>query len=615
MRRFNSSHHSHLTTSSKYLHHNGQQQELNEHHHRNSTPYWWPLDALLKKMYYSKFTDQSPMNIPQNYDGGNRGDGEDYDDIERGREGMNYELFRDSVPVSLNDGNNHLHHGNDDVDERPSSQNYNDQNSSHRYFTEQPKAKYAALRTHKRFTINPLKACLGSTLTVILLGVMALIILLVVLLLVEKPRQVIVVLSIDGFRYDYLDLYPQYVPTLLNMRKKGVYVDKLKPSFPTKTFPNHYTIATGQYVQSHGMVSNKFYDKKAPFDSKIFTQQLTDPFWWEQGEPIWITAQKQKISTACYDYPASNVQIQGMFPNFYEPVFIHDDYDIQKRISKLRNYLSMTKNHQADAPKLIMYYLGWVDNAAHFHGVPDPSKNLTSESMYFYNALKMVDDMVSNVFQTISDLQLESHVNIIVLSDHGMENVKQKENGIWIQPMLDRYFSYLNMTSLNIYSIADSYTSGTLVDFYVMPNSTDQNARKVAINTLYEGIKGAIDLFSYPCKVYKKEDIPFRYKYTNNSRIPDVLVVSDIGEYSAIDSMFWWGEKADHGYDNEEPAMQAFFQALGPLFKSGGVKAYDSVANIHIHSLLAELLNINPSTRNEGSLDEIKNVLSYEVHR
>lgn len=109
----------------------------------------------------------------------------------------------------------------------------------------------------------------------------------------EKPRQVIVVLSIDGFRYDYLDLYPQYVPTLLNMRKKGVYVDKLKPSFPTKTFPNHYTIATGQYVQSHGMVSNKFYDKKAPFDSKIFTQQLTDPFWWEQGEPIWITAQKQ----------------------------------------------------------------------------------------------------------------------------------------------------------------------------------------------------------------------------------------------------------------------------------------------------------------------------------
>lgn len=185
MRRFNSSHHSHLTTSSKYLHHNGQQQELNEHHHRNSTPYWWPLDALLKKMYYSKFTDQSPMNIPQNYDGGNRGDGEDYDDIERGREGMNYELFRDSVPVSLNDGNNHLHHGNDDVDERPSSQNYNDQNSSHRYFTEQPKAKYAALRTHKRFTINPLKACLGSTLTVILLGVMALIILLVVLLLVS----------------------------------------------------------------------------------------------------------------------------------------------------------------------------------------------------------------------------------------------------------------------------------------------------------------------------------------------------------------------------------------------------------------------------------------------
>ncbi|KAG2386805.1 hypothetical protein C9374_001840 [Naegleria lovaniensis] len=562
-------------------------------------------------MYYYSTNGEWDESLANDYeDHGN--------DIERGvREGVNYEEFRDSTPTLLHtDDQNHQVINNDNLnegdDEIPSHINSNSDQNSHRYFAEQPKAQYHGLRKRKKFSINPLKACLGSTLTFILLGVIAIFILLMVLLLVEKPRQVIIVLSIDGFRYDYLDLYPQYVPTLLKMRREGVYIDKLKPSFPTKTFPNHYTIATGQYVQSHGITSNKFYDKNAPFDSKVFTQQLTDPFWWEQGEPIWITAQKQKISTACYDYPASNVKIQGMFPTFYEPIYIHDNYDIQKRIDKLNTYLSMTKNHEALAPKLIMYYLGWVDDAAHFHGIPDPSKNLTSESLYFYNALKMVDDMVANIFQTISALKLESHVNVIVLSDHGMENVKQKEDGIWIQPMLDRYYSYMNMAPLNIYSIAETYTSGTLVDFYVMPNNTDHSARQLAIRTLYEGIKGAIDLFSYKCKVYTKEDMPFRFKYTNNSRIPDVLVVSDIGEYSALDSMFWWGEKADHGYDNEEPTMQAFFQALGPLFKSGGIKAYDSVSNIHIHSLLASLLKIKPSTRNEGNLDEIKNVLSYE---
>lgn len=101
-----------------------------------------------------------------------------------------------------------------------------------------------------------------------------------------------IVLSIDGFRYNYLNLFPKYLPTLVDMRERGVYIDQLKPSFPTKTFPNHYTIATGQFVESHGIVSNSFMGE----NNQIFTQPRTEPEWWEQGEPIWITAAKQNVS-------------------------------------------------------------------------------------------------------------------------------------------------------------------------------------------------------------------------------------------------------------------------------------------------------------------------------
>ncbi|EFC48812.1 predicted protein [Naegleria gruberi] len=459
---------------------------------------------------------------------------------------------------------------------------------------------------------NPFAMFVALALLFILMGAIAFLTLILCILLIDSsPEPIVILVSIDAFRYDFVDKFAKYMPALSSLRKQGVTVGRMQPCFPTKTFPNHYSIATGQYVENHGLVSNSFYDRNAPFANKLFKQTLTDPYWWSQGEPIWITAEKQNVSTATYDYPGGNVKIQGIYPSFYEPVYIKES-GFERRLGKIEQYLKMKRDKVPGAPSLIMYYVSWVDSAAHYYGVPDTDDSTTNDSAVFYNALKTTDGFIDGIMKKIDELGMKSRVNFLIVSDHGMLNLSA-DRIVWIRTMLEKYYNETQPTNrVDFKSVVTSNTVGTLVDMNVLVNSTDAVLKRNTINQLYTDLQETVKRYSLNCTIYKRDEIPAQYHYNKNERIPDILLISDPGYYSGLDSSAWWNERGDHGYRNDIDEMYAFFTGIGPKLKRGGVKAYEMIQNIHIHSLIAELLKIKPSTITDGNIENIKNVLSYQ---
>ena len=122
------------------------------------------------------------------------------------------------------------------------------------------------------------------------------------LLCAQNPKPYVVMLSMDGFRWDYPDLCP--TPNLYRIAARGVKAS-LQPSFPSKTFPNHYTIATGLYPDHHGIVDNSFYDPTTGRHFSISDRQAEEDPSFYGGEPIWVTAQKNGIISAAFFWVGS----------------------------------------------------------------------------------------------------------------------------------------------------------------------------------------------------------------------------------------------------------------------------------------------------------------------
>ena len=75
-----------------------------------------------------------------------------------------------------------------------------------------------------------------------------------------QPRRapIVILISLDAFRWDYLQR-----PAAVNLRAlaaRGVHSERLVPAFPTKTYPNHYSLVTGLYTEHHGIVANSIAD-------------------------------------------------------------------------------------------------------------------------------------------------------------------------------------------------------------------------------------------------------------------------------------------------------------------------------------------------------------------
>jgi len=375
--------------------------------------------------------------------------------------------------------------------------------------------------------------------------------------------QTTVILSLDGFRWDYPD--KTSTPTLNQIAKDGVKAVSLIPSFPSKTFPNHYTIATGLYPDHHGLVNNSFYDRALGKPYAIGNEEARfDPEFYG-GEPIWITAQNQGVKTASFYWVGSDVVIEGKYPDLWKKYdhsvpFIH-------RIDTIVKWLNLPL---AQRPRLIMAYYEEPDGVGHKYG-PDNVQTLKT--------IREIDSIVGIFYARIQQLPNADSINFIIVSDHGMGAISSERNIALADYIPESWPVRIEGGNPN-YNI---YAEGVWID------STYIALKKV------KGIH-----------VWKPNEVPLYLNYGSNPRVGDIIVVADSAwsiTRNQPDKPYTGGT---HGYDITNTDIHAIFYAVGPAFKKDYIQS--SFPNIHIYPLLAYLLGITPALT-DGDLSAVINML------
>jgi predicted AlkP superfamily pyrophosphatase or phosphodiesterase len=380
----------------------------------------------------------------------------------------------------------------------------------------------------------------------------------------QQSKPYVILVSLDGFRYDYAQKYG--AQNLHALAARGASAPQgMIPSYPSVTFPNHYTIVTGLYPEHHGIVAMTFYDpvRKQHYSFRD-PQTVTDGTWYS-GVPLWSLAEKQGMRTACFFWPGSEAEIAGSRPTFY--LRYDDSFPDEKRVDQVIDWLHLP---DAQRPHFITLYFSNVDHAGHQFGPNTPE---TAEAVHH------VDGMIGLLEAGIEKLPLR--IDLIVVSDHGMEN----EEGDWID--LDKFAD-----------LSDFETDGPLL----YPKS------EAAAQAAYEKLHGASDKFV----VYRRSQLPADLHYNVNPRAGDPIVVPT-GPYSIRahappgDAGARPPNKGVHGYDPYKmKTMFAIFYAAGPDIRPGTVVA--PFENVNIYPAIAKILGLQYGTI-DGDPRVLQNIL------
>jgi len=378
-------------------------------------------------------------------------------------------------------------------------------------------------------------------------------------------------ISFDGFRSDYLDWYD--TPNMDRFTSEGVRAKGLIPVFVSKTFPNHYSIATGLYAENHGLIGNHFYDPLLDDDYSLSDRsKVEDPKFYE-GEPIWVTAEKNNIQTASYFWVGSEAPINNTYPTRWKRY--EHDFPFNSRIDSVVNWFSMPKKQR---PKLCLLYFHEPDHTGHETG---PKSDETAMMVH------EIDSLFGTLITKLEQLPISKNLNILVVSDHGMTEISS-ERTIDLSNHIET--SKMKQEGSGPYSLLydmDKNEIGNIVD---------------KLNTVPK------------ISAYAKKDIPDRYHFKRHHRIKDILVIADEGWYiknQAISSASKVGayipKGGTHGYDNQLKSMHALFIANGPAFKKGiTVPPFE---NVNIYPLICQILNIDPNKNIDGNLENIIHIL------
>jgi predicted AlkP superfamily pyrophosphatase or phosphodiesterase len=376
----------------------------------------------------------------------------------------------------------------------------------------------------------------------------------------EFPPTVILV-SFDGWRWDYDTKAP--APNLRSLMARGVRAESLIPSFPSKTFPNHYTIVTGLYPGHHGIVGNVVRDPQTGRTLRMSdAREVRDPLWWG-GEPIWVTAERQRQRTAAMFWVGSEAPIGGVQPRYWKPY--DGRYPADERVDQALGWLDLPA---AERPSFITVYFEDTDRAGHADG-PDSAE--------VREAIRRADGYLGRLLRGLERRGLLDAVNVVVVSDHGMTAVDTSRVVV-----LDDYVSLDDVDVVDI-----NPTVG------VFPRSGRNEAAFRALAAAHPRLS-----------VYRKGETPERWHYRDHPRIPPIVGVVDEGWQLALrrtvrDVAAGRIRPAAglHGYDPMLMSMRGIFVAAGPGFRRGvTVPAFD---NVHIYHALAQILRLTPAP-NDG---------------
>jgi predicted AlkP superfamily pyrophosphatase or phosphodiesterase len=366
---------------------------------------------------------------------------------------------------------------------------------------------------------------------------------------------ILILISFDGWRWDYIDKQP--APNLKALAARGVRAKALIPSFPVLTFPNHYTIVTGLYPEHHGIVANVMRDPSMPERFTMSAQTARDPRWWG-GEPLWVTAMRQGRRAATMFWPGSEAPIGGLRPTYWKA--FDESFATLDRVTQVLEWMARPA---ADRPSFVSLYFEDVDTAGHDFGPDSPE---------LAAAVSHLDEALGQLVAGVHALGLDDRTSIVVVSDHGMTPTSY-ERVIYLDALID-------MSTVDVLE----YGSNLQLD----PRDGD-------VDGLYRRLHGKHPQLA----IYKRRDVPARLHFRDNPRIPAIIGVPADG-WSATTGQRLVTEELHvgaHGYEPTTPDMGALFVAAGPALRRGIVVA--PFENVHLYDLLCRILKLTPA-KNDG---------------
>ncbi|XP_048358817.1 bis(5'-adenosyl)-triphosphatase ENPP4 [Sphaerodactylus townsendi] len=376
---------------------------------------------------------------------------------------------------------------------------------------------------------------------------------------IHKSTPRLLLVSFDGFRADYMETYN--LPYLQDFIKDGVLVEHVTNAFITKTFPNHYSIVTGLYEETHGIVANTMYDAATKKNFSSFND--ADAFWWDEAIPIWVTNQWQENKTsAAAMWPGTDVRIHNTTPHFF--MKYNSSVSFSERVENIIRWLNSSN------PLVTFATLYWEepDASGHKYG-PEDKENMS-------RVLEEVDKHIGLLVKRLKASKLWEEINVIITSDHGMAQCSP-----------GRLINLDDCVDPQMYMLIDKSPVAAILPF----NET----------YVYESLKKCNSNMT----VYRKGEIPDRYHYYHNERIQPIIVVAKEG-WTIVQNQSL-PRLGDHGYDNAFPSMHPFLAAHGPAFRKGYWRK--TMNTVDIYPMMCHILGLTPQPNN-GTLSNSKCLLA-----
>lgn len=380
----------------------------------------------------------------------------------------------------------------------------------------------------------------------------------------QQQKPYVVLISIDGFRYDFAVKHG--AKNLLSFAKQGVMADALIPSFPSLTFPNHYTLATGLSPAHSGMVANIFYDRarKDTFN-KSLRAKAEDGSWYG-GTPLWVLAEKQQLLSAVFYWVGADADVQGVYPTYY--YHYNEKISHDNRVKAVKDWLNLPEDIR---PHFISFYYPEVDKAGHDFGPEAPETKA---------AVQLVDGYVADLVAAVTSTGLP--VNFILVSDHGMIQVDQ-QHPMKTPSIIDRQKFKVAVT-------------GSMVELYA---NDPQD-----ISPMYTQLKAIATDF----EVYLKKDLPKNLHYgikdDRFNRVGDIVLLAKWPKIFAD----WKVDQGYHGFDPYQvKEMMATFYAWGPAFKQG--LQIPAFKNVEVYDIVTQILGLQKTEKTDGTGKIAKKIL------
>lgn len=379
----------------------------------------------------------------------------------------------------------------------------------------------------------------------------------------RKPfKNYVLLVSLDAFRWDYPLIYE--TPNFNKLELDGVKADRMFASFPTSTFPNHYSIVTGLYPDHHGLINNTFQAPDLGMLYRMGDRNAVENPAFYGGEPMWVTAEKQGVKAASFFWVGSEAPVGGMYPTYWKKYDGSVGYG--ERIDTVIKWLAYPEEKR---PELITLYFDEPDATSHDFGpVSEETRNI----------VERLDSLIGVLRNKLAALPYGDRVNLIVLSDHGMASVSP-----------DRYINLKSIVPDRM--IASIWGSNPV---YLMKPEEDKADSILLLINRETGVKA-----------WRKSELPLKWHYGTNPRIPEIVAVAD-SSWSIGTRALSPKNKGAHGYDNFNPDMNSIFYASGPAFKKD--YSFRELNNVDVYNLVCRIIGVRPAP-NDGNPKVIRKLL------